>query len=134
MNFPKRRPYHWLFVVVLSAGVSACQQGAEPESTEGAAQTGASDVAEVAANRGVFGQESCAANARVGVPTDAAFALYYDESGNLLQSAPAEVLAGTKDNLMCPATAPGGLDPGICTPKCPKVIGGRTYCIPCPPG
>jgi hypothetical protein len=125
---------YWALIAMLGFGISACQQAPEPATTDKDAGTEESAVTEVAANRGLFGQESCARNDRVTVPTEAAYALYYDSDGNLLGSAPAEVLDGTKDNLMCPADVPGGLDPGVCTPKCPKVIGGRTYCVTCPPG
>ncbi len=80
-------------------------------------------------NRGVFGTESCDASTRVGVPSNAVMAVYYDSSGQIAGTN-AEELNGTTSNTMCPLPEFEG--PGACPAgQCPIPIAGKTYCRRC---
>jgi hypothetical protein len=110
--------------------IAACGKDAAPKTTAPPTPN-----VEPVATRGTFGAASCDASARVAVPDTAAFAVYFDQEGNEIESSVAENLAGTSDKMMCPLSpAPdqsNQLDPGICTPLCSKVVSKKTYCVPC---
>jgi hypothetical protein len=81
------------------------------------------------ANRGEFGDASCAEVDRVAPPAGSTYAVYLDKDFNVLGKS-AEDLQGTSDNKMCPT--PPVVGPGACpTGYCAKQIGGTTICIRC---
>jgi hypothetical protein len=126
-------------VRILSIGVLAIAFTGCGKSSSGATAQPVASLPPVAAPtasteavRGAFGDGSCESNQRVPVPANAAFAMYFDNDGNEIASAPVEVLAGTERNQMCPAAAQENeAEPGFCTPLCTKKIGGRNVCIKC---
>ena len=79
-------------------------------------------------SRGKFGEGSCAASARIPVPANAAYAIYYDKNGAAVASGPAEVLKGTEKNKMCGAALESGDVTQCNPPKCQKLINGVKYC------
>ena len=85
------------------------------------------------ANRGEFSVDSCNKNERVAVDSAAAYAIYVDKDGNPLDPGIAEDLLGTKEDKMCPTPPPPpAIDPSACpNGYCPRVIGGKTYCLRC---
>lgn len=124
----------WRVVMIagLAIALAACEKPSTGEKPEPPAST-PPEIAPTAAVRGTFGVGSCESSQRVPVPANAAFAMYYDNDGNEIATAPVEILAGTEGNQMCPvADEEGGPEPGFCTPLCTKKIGGRNVCVECP--
>ena len=113
---------------ILTMSIAGCGKDANPEGTAPPDR----GVAQVA-NRGLFDTGACPDAERVAIPATSAFAVYFDQDGNEIENAPAEILNGTHDNKMCPVSPPppDGADPGICTPLCAKLINKKTYCVPC---
>jgi hypothetical protein len=116
----------FMLVGFLTMILGGCGKEAAPASVEPPTA-----MPEAAANRGTFGETACPKKDRIEVSANAAFAVYFDNDGNELDG-PAEILRGTQSDKMCPIyPPPDALDPGACTPLCPKVINKKTYCIPC---
>lgn len=81
------------------------------------------------ANRGTFGEGSCDSEERVAVDENAAYAIYYDESGEPVGTS-AEDLTGTQAIKICPTPTASG--PGACALGfCPRTISGRVWCLRC---
>jgi hypothetical protein len=116
-------------ILVLGSAIAACGNHKVP-----APQTAATLPAQAAPTRGVFGPDACDIKSQVPLGTRAAYAVYLDSDGNLLD-APAEDLTGTSGNLMCPTPPPDSNDPNnpaACKQGyCPRLVSGRQFCMRC---
>jgi hypothetical protein len=122
------------FILILGISTAGCGDKGK-DSAAPAATSAATDSAptESMASRGTFGKDSCPTGDRVPVDSAAAYALYADRDGNILESASVENLAGTEGKTMCPTPAlEDPDDPGACPPGyCARKIAGKTYCLAC---
>lgn len=125
-----------LLIGVLAIGFAGCGKSSNEANPQPVASVPPAPApapnTSMEAVRGAFGDGSCETGQRVPVPANAAFAMYFDNDGNEIASAPVEVLAGTEGNQMCPASAQeDDAEPGFCSPLCSKKISGRNICMKC---